>query len=62
MADRVAAAAMVADKRIKVTDIETRLGTRYTADTLAFSPPLIVEKAQIDRIVETVGKVIQNLE
>jgi len=36
--------------------------TRYTADTLAFSPPLIVEKAQIDRIVETVGKVIQNLE
>jgi len=36
--------------------------TRYTGDTLAFSPPLIVEKAQIDRIFETVRKVIQNLE
>ena len=35
---------------------------RYTADTLAFSPPLIVEKAQIDRIFETVRKVIQTLE
>lgn len=35
LADRVAAAAAIArDKRIKVTDIETRLGTRYTADTL----------------------------
>jgi len=36
--------------------------TRYTADTLAFSPPLIVEKAQIDRIFETVRKVLQALE
>ncbi|HYL90850.1 MAG TPA: aspartate aminotransferase family protein [Burkholderiales bacterium] len=35
---------------------------RYTADTLALSPPLIVEKAQIDRIFETVRKVIQALE
>ncbi|HZD20810.1 MAG TPA: aminotransferase class III-fold pyridoxal phosphate-dependent enzyme, partial [Burkholderiales bacterium] len=36
--------------------------TRYTADTLAFSPPLIVEKAQIDRIFETVRTVLQTLE
>ncbi|HYL23346.1 MAG TPA: aspartate aminotransferase family protein [Burkholderiales bacterium] len=36
--------------------------TRYTADTLAFSPPLIVEKPQIDRIFETVRKVVQALE
>jgi beta-alanine--pyruvate transaminase len=35
---------------------------RYTGDTLAFSPPLIVEKAQIDRIVDTVRKVVQDLE
>jgi beta-alanine--pyruvate transaminase len=35
---------------------------RYTGDTLAFSPPLIVEKAQIDRIVETVRKVVQALD
>ena len=31
---------------------------RYTGDTLAFSPPLIVEKAQIDRIFETVRTAI----
>jgi beta-alanine--pyruvate transaminase len=35
---------------------------RYTADTLAFSPPLIVEKAQIDKIFEIVGKVLRALE
>jgi beta-alanine--pyruvate transaminase len=35
---------------------------RYTGDTLAFSPPLIVQKAQIDRIVDTVRQVVQNLE
>jgi nicotinate-nucleotide adenylyltransferase len=29
------AAAIVSDKRIRVTDIETRLGTRFTADTLS---------------------------
>jgi beta-alanine--pyruvate transaminase len=35
---------------------------RYTGDTVAFSPPLIVEKAQIDRIFDTVRKVLQALE
>jgi beta-alanine--pyruvate transaminase len=35
---------------------------RYTGDTLAFSPPLIVEKAQIDRICDTVRKVLQSLD
>ena len=35
---------------------------RYTADTLAFSPPLIVEKAQIDRIFDAVRQVLQTLE
>jgi beta-alanine--pyruvate transaminase len=35
---------------------------RYTADTLAFSPPLIIEKAQIDRVFETVRKVLQTLD
>src|SRR5881394_2487223 len=34
---------------------------RYTGDTLAFSPPLIVEKSQIDQIFETVRKVLQTL-
>jgi beta-alanine--pyruvate transaminase len=35
---------------------------RYTADTLAFSPPLIVEKKQIDQLFDTVRKVLQTLE
>ncbi len=35
---------------------------RYTGDTLAFSPPLIVEKKQIDQIFETVGKVLKALD
>src|SRR5690242_3148932 len=35
---------------------------RYTADTLAFSPPLIAEKAHIDRIFEIVRKVLPTIE
>ncbi len=35
---------------------------RYTGDTLAFSPPLIVEKAQIDRIFDAVREVLRQLE
>ena len=35
---------------------------RYTADTLAFSPPLIVEKQQIDQIFEAVGRVLKTLD
>jgi beta-alanine--pyruvate transaminase len=27
--------------------------TRYTGDILAFSPPLIIEEAQIDEIVQS---------
>jgi nicotinate-nucleotide adenylyltransferase len=35
LAERMAsAAAIVGDPRIKITDIETRLGTRFTTDTL----------------------------
>jgi beta-alanine--pyruvate transaminase len=35
---------------------------RYTGDTLAFSPPLIVQKAQIDQIFDTVRKVLPALD
>jgi beta-alanine--pyruvate transaminase len=35
---------------------------RYTGDTLAFSPPLIVEKAQIARIFDTVRQVLRALD
>ncbi len=35
---------------------------RVTADTIALSPPLIVEKAQIERIVATVGEVLKTID
>jgi beta-alanine--pyruvate transaminase len=35
---------------------------RYTGDTLAFSPPLIVEKAQLDRLFGTVREVLAALD
>jgi beta-alanine--pyruvate transaminase len=33
--------------------------TRYTGDILAFSPPLIVEEAQIEEIFAKVGEVLK---
>jgi beta-alanine--pyruvate transaminase len=41
---------------------EAGLLIRYTADTLAFSPPLIVEKAHIDRIFDIVRRVLPTIE
>ena len=35
---------------------------RVTGDIIAFSPPLIIEEAQIDQIVDTVRKVLQSIE
>ena len=35
---------------------------RYTGDILAFSPPLIVEEAQLERIFQTVGEALQGVE
>jgi len=35
---------------------------RWTGDILAFSPPLIVEKAQIERIFSTVGEALKSLQ
>jgi beta-alanine--pyruvate transaminase len=32
---------------------------RQTGDTIAMSPPLIIEGKQIDRLVETLGAVIR---
>jgi beta-alanine--pyruvate transaminase len=34
---------------------------RTTGDTIALSPPLIVERGQIDQIVETVGRALQRV-
>ncbi len=35
---------------------------RFTADIIALSPPLSIEKAQIDRVVETLRSVLKTLE
>ncbi|HEU0199272.1 MAG TPA: aspartate aminotransferase family protein [Burkholderiaceae bacterium] len=35
---------------------------RYTGDIIALSPPLIIERGQIERIVEIIGTVLQTLE
>jgi beta-alanine--pyruvate transaminase len=34
---------------------------RQTGDTIAMSPPLIIESKQIARIVETLGSVIREV-
>ena len=35
---------------------------RVTGDIIALSPPLIIEKAQVDQIVDTIRGVLQTLE
>jgi beta-alanine--pyruvate transaminase len=35
---------------------------RTTGDTIALSPPLIVERAQVDRIFEVLASIIDGLE
>jgi beta-alanine--pyruvate transaminase len=35
---------------------------RYTGDTLALSPPLIIEKKEIDQIFQTIGEVLRTVE
>jgi beta-alanine--pyruvate transaminase len=45
-----------------VKTFEAGVLIRYTGDILAFSPPLIIEKAQIDRIFETVRSVLNTVD
>jgi len=40
---------------------EQGLLTRTTGDIIALSPPLIIEKHQIDQIVETIAQVLQQV-
>jgi beta-alanine--pyruvate transaminase len=35
---------------------------RFTADIVALSPPLVIEKPQIDRLVETIRAVLQAID
>ena len=41
---------------------ERGLLVRYTGDTLALSPPLIIEKKEIDQIFQTIGEVLRMVE
>jgi beta-alanine--pyruvate transaminase len=41
---------------------DERLMIRTTGDIIAMSPPLIVEKAHIDRIAETMAKILKSLD
>jgi beta-alanine--pyruvate transaminase len=35
---------------------------RFTGDILAMSPPLIIEEAQIERIIETIRAALQSID
>jgi beta-alanine--pyruvate transaminase len=35
---------------------------RYTGDTIALSPPLIIERGQIDQIMSTIRDVLRTIE
>jgi beta-alanine--pyruvate transaminase len=35
---------------------------RYTGDILAFSPPLIIDEAQIDELFRTVAEVLKEVD
>jgi beta-alanine--pyruvate transaminase len=41
---------------------ERGLLTRSTGDVLALSPPLIIEKGQIDQIFGTIAEVVRTIE
>jgi beta-alanine--pyruvate transaminase len=41
---------------------ERGLLVRYTGDTLALSPPLIIEKKEIDQIFQTIGEVLRTVD
>jgi beta-alanine--pyruvate transaminase len=41
-----------------VKSFEAGVLIRYTGDTIAFSPPLIIEKPQIDRIFQTAREIL----
>lgn len=41
---------------------EEGIMVRTTGDTIALSPPLIIEKPQIDRLFDTIGKILNQLD
>ena len=45
-----------------VKTFEHGLLTRTTGDIIALSPPLIAERSHVDEIIDTIGKVLKNLE
>ncbi|MDP9198998.1 MAG: aspartate aminotransferase family protein, partial [Pseudomonadota bacterium] len=47
---------------VLVRAFEAGLLVRTTGDTIAMSPPLIIERAQVDRIFEVLTPIIDGLE
>jgi beta-alanine--pyruvate transaminase len=45
-----------------VRAFEAGVLVRTTGDTIALSPPLIVERAQVDRIFEVLGAIVDGLD
>jgi beta-alanine--pyruvate transaminase len=35
---------------------------RFTADIVALSPPLVIEKAQVDQLMDTIRGVLQTID
>jgi beta-alanine--pyruvate transaminase len=46
---------------VLVDCLERGLLVRVTGDIIALSPPLIIERAQIDELVDTVRRSLQNV-
>ena len=44
------------------TAFEKGLLIRTTGDIIALSPPLIIEKSEIDQIFDTVSSILKNLD
>ena len=42
--------------------LERGVLVRYTGDTLALSPPLIIEPAQIEQLFDTVAQVLRSVD
>ena len=42
-------------------NLDAGVMVRTTGDTLALSPPLIVEKSQIDQLVSTIGTALRSV-
>ncbi len=55
----VGKATLATDEKTRTIRVSATLLARSTGDTLALSPPLIVSRAEIDRLIEGLGNAIR---